>query len=158
MSIVRQKVPKGKSNHTSRSGWQQKANSKQQALIRQLRSIHACVESRFEMALRIAKEVLPDEAKGPLFDYIIRCLWESYDSSWGSELLESGSDKACPKSWEDVLPSMYARAVRQIGWVENTRVEGDVSQEGMLAFARLLWTLRKRQRVASGEMNIGEGV
>lgn len=116
-------------------------SSLREKLVNQRRQLLREKEEFFSCVLESARELMPLEASSELFPFIVRTLLQPiYDS-----LTE---DNALLESWLSSLPALYSDFLEKHNWLSNITVnEGADSKEGIHALARLLVTLRRRQRM-----------
>ena len=110
-------------------------------LVAEHRSLLAEGEAEFVEALEMATAALPEECSDRLFPFIIRALWQPY---WG-----------CMdwKWWRQSIADRYERFRTEHRWLlENCDVDSpEMSPKGVQALARLLVTVRRKQRHLSPE-------
>jgi hypothetical protein len=106
-------------------------------LMTQRREIRRESESEFAFYFDAAKKAMPECAKEPLFEFIVRQLWEPYDGN-------------VPLCWHEILPEMYASFCNRHSWSLTDSSVNISPTTGLQSLARLLCVLRKRERDLEG--------
>lgn len=108
------------------------------ALKAQQRAMHRDSENEFDFYLDTAKQLMPNRAEEPLFDFIVRRLWQPHDG-------------CAPANWLEVLPDRYADFRQHHSWLSCGSAVTGSPAGGIQSLAKLLCALRRRQRDLEGK-------
>jgi len=111
-----------------------------QRLQNQRRDIIQYREMQFKRFLDAARQKMPKEAEEPLFEFVVRMLTRNVE-------IEPFPTAEGFEAWSVSLPDKYKEFCSEYRWLlGKDRISGKPSKDGIEALARLLVTIRNRQR------------